>query len=246
MSNKIYFAGSIRGGREDADLYGQIIEYLKNYGEVLTEHIGDKTLSANGEANKTSEFIHDRDMGWIADSNVLVSEITQPSLGVGYEIGRVVERNSWVPETAQKRILCLYRPSINRQFSLLQWGCGGFSPAEYGSVTGAREIIYNFMDVSSFPIKKRFGDRVEGSLSRKGKIIADVSTVRMDLGYYIGWQVERNLWVPEEERKKILCLYRPHEGKKLSAMIAGCKDVTNVEYQNLADATRIMDDFVGN
>jgi hypothetical protein len=36
---KIYFAGSIRGGREDAALYLEIIEYLKTFGEVLTEHI---------------------------------------------------------------------------------------------------------------------------------------------------------------------------------------------------------------
>ena len=41
MSNniKIYFAGSIRGGREDKILYSQIIENLKKYGTVLTEHI---------------------------------------------------------------------------------------------------------------------------------------------------------------------------------------------------------------
>lgn len=31
---KIYFAGSIRGGREDVALYLQIINYLKNFGEV--------------------------------------------------------------------------------------------------------------------------------------------------------------------------------------------------------------------
>jgi hypothetical protein len=38
---KIYFAGSIRGGREDAAFYHQIIALLIEYGEVLTEHIGD-------------------------------------------------------------------------------------------------------------------------------------------------------------------------------------------------------------
>jgi hypothetical protein len=33
---------------------------------------------------------------------VVVAEVTQPSLGVGYEIGRAVAMN--------KKILCLYRP----------------------------------------------------------------------------------------------------------------------------------------
>lgn len=43
---QIYFAGSIRGGRDDADLYHRIIEQLQAYGTVLTEHVGAKDLSA--------------------------------------------------------------------------------------------------------------------------------------------------------------------------------------------------------
>ena len=37
---KIYFAGAVRAGRENQEIYRQIIEHLKKYGEVLTEHIG--------------------------------------------------------------------------------------------------------------------------------------------------------------------------------------------------------------
>ena len=51
---KIYFAGSIRGGREDAELYQKIIGNLKQYGEVLTEHVGDDNLMEDGENNKTN------------------------------------------------------------------------------------------------------------------------------------------------------------------------------------------------
>ena len=40
-SRYIYFCGSIRGGREDAALYRRIIDQLKEYGDVLTEHIAD-------------------------------------------------------------------------------------------------------------------------------------------------------------------------------------------------------------
>ena len=42
---KIYFAGSIRGGREDAQLYENIIAYLGEKGLVLTEHVGNTDLS---------------------------------------------------------------------------------------------------------------------------------------------------------------------------------------------------------
>ena len=43
---KIYFGGSISGGRGDQETYGQIIAYLKNFGEVLTEFIGNTSLSS--------------------------------------------------------------------------------------------------------------------------------------------------------------------------------------------------------
>ena len=45
---KFYFAGSIRGGREDAELYRDLISYLQNFGKVLTEHIGLDSLSSSG------------------------------------------------------------------------------------------------------------------------------------------------------------------------------------------------------
>ena len=41
---KIYFAGSIRGGRVDVGLYHRLIEYLKQNRTVLTEHVGDLSL----------------------------------------------------------------------------------------------------------------------------------------------------------------------------------------------------------
>ncbi|WP_191987376.1 hypothetical protein [Companilactobacillus jidongensis] len=42
---KIYFAASIRGGRDDVKIYKQLIDFLKQDNQVLTEHIGDYSLS---------------------------------------------------------------------------------------------------------------------------------------------------------------------------------------------------------
>ncbi|KAM7385963.1 hypothetical protein PAMP_001997 [Pampus punctatissimus] len=50
--------------------------------------------------------IHNRDMDWLGQSDVIVAEVTQPSLGVGYELGRAVDM--------KKRVLCLFRPSSGR------------------------------------------------------------------------------------------------------------------------------------
>jgi hypothetical protein len=41
---KIYFCGSIRAGRQDAELYARLINQLRAYGTVLTEHVGSKEL----------------------------------------------------------------------------------------------------------------------------------------------------------------------------------------------------------
>lgn len=107
----IYFAGSIRGGREDAALYRQIVKLLKQHGRVLTEHVGDIDLN---EDNLSDETIYRRDMTWLKEADVLVAEVTVPSHGVGYEIARA--------ETLGKPILCLHRPQAGRRLSALLAG----------------------------------------------------------------------------------------------------------------------------
>ena len=109
----IYFSGSIRGGRNDANLYKKIINYLKTFGTVLTEHIGDTSLTSNGQADQTDEAIHNQDMKFLHEANIVIAEVTNPSLGVGYEIGRAIEYN--------KRTICLFNNnSYSRWFSLVK------------------------------------------------------------------------------------------------------------------------------
>ena len=128
----IYFAGSIRGGRGDQAIYEAIIERLRHYGTVLTEHVGDVNLPLGGE-NAADGDIHDRDLDWLRSADVLVAEVTTPSLGVGYEIGRAVE---W-----GKRIICLYRPADGRRLSGMIAGCNGVTVHEYAHVTDVDGIL---------------------------------------------------------------------------------------------------------
>ena len=82
---KIYFAGSIRGGRIDADLYRRIIEYMQQKHVVLTEHVGSPDLNLKEQGKRDVE-IYDQDTAWLRESDVLIAECTCPSLGVGYEM----------------------------------------------------------------------------------------------------------------------------------------------------------------
>jgi len=136
---KIYFAGSIRGGREDAELYQQIIDYLKNFGEVLTEHVGSPTLTNKGDDGPTDRFIHDRDLQWLKSADVMVAEVTTVSMGVGYEIGRAVEGG--------KKVLCLFRPDSGKNLSAMIVGCTGLSVFHYK----------NFEEIKSY-LGKRLGN----------------------------------------------------------------------------------------
>lgn len=86
MNKKVYFAGSIRGGRIDAGLYHRIIEYIQRTDRVLTEHVGDLSLSAFEQGRSKDEMIYNQDTGWLREAELLIAECTCPSLGVGYEL----------------------------------------------------------------------------------------------------------------------------------------------------------------
>jgi 2'-deoxynucleoside 5'-phosphate N-hydrolase len=134
---KIYFAGAIRGGREDVALYFEIIELLGQYGQVLTEHVGNPELTGAGEVDD-DRGIHDRDLAWLKEAEYLVAEVTTPSLGVGYEIGKSTE---WGKPT-----LCLYRPREGRALSAMIAGCPGVVVREYHSREELRKAFDDFFD----------------------------------------------------------------------------------------------------
>lgn len=86
MAKKVYFAGSIRGGRVDADLYNRIITHIQRTDIVLTEHVGKSNLSLTEQGRERDAHIYDQDTAWLRDSDLLIGECTCPSLGVGYEL----------------------------------------------------------------------------------------------------------------------------------------------------------------
>ncbi|XP_010861437.1 PREDICTED: LOW QUALITY PROTEIN: 2'-deoxynucleoside 5'-phosphate N-hydrolase 1 [Bison bison bison] len=112
--------GSIRGGREDRELYVRIVSRLRRFGVVLTEHVAAAEVDESGEeAAGGDKLIHDRDLAWLQQADVVVAEVTQPSLGVGYELGRAV--------ALHKPVLCLFRPKSGRVLSAMIRGAANGS-----------------------------------------------------------------------------------------------------------------------
>lgn len=133
----IYFAASIRGGRDDQEVYTGLIELLRTHGTVLTEHFGNQGITASAGTGADVAAIYRQDMDWVTQADVIVAEVTQPSLGVGYEIGRA--------ETMGKRILCMYRKLPDRSLSAMIAGNSALTVKAYSDLTEAADVIRDFI-----------------------------------------------------------------------------------------------------
>ena len=136
----IYFSGSIRGGRDDVDIYNRIISYLKKYGNVLTEHIGDNSLNSDGENKKSDKEIHDRDLELLQESDIIIAEVTNPSLGVGYEIAKAIQY--------QKKIICIYRKVTDKKISAMILGSDDLICIEYDNMESLKITLNSYLNVT--------------------------------------------------------------------------------------------------
>lgn len=131
---KIYFSGSIRGGGEHRKNYGVIITELKKYGEVLTEFVAE--VSTNYQSSKLpTEEIYDRDTRLIMECDIVVADVSIPSLGVGYEVAYA--------EALKKPIICLYMPIPGNKLSAMIEGCPNVKLCKYKDMEEMKSILKN-------------------------------------------------------------------------------------------------------
>ena len=132
---KIYFSCSIRGVRHDPETPQLLIDHLKSHGEVLTEHIGQVTEEFEADISEVEIF--KRDVAWLQETDVVVAEVTGPSLGVGYEIG--------IAETLGKPILCLYEET-GKKISAMILGNEGLILRGYRELSEVYAYIDEFLN----------------------------------------------------------------------------------------------------
>lgn len=134
---EIYFACSIRGGRDDAETYAELVQYIKRKVVVLSEIFADGKLTSQG-MNKPSREIWQNDTDWVKKADGIIAEVTNPSLGVGYEIA--------LAENLGKPILALYRQNDDRKLSAMIDGAPGVEVFSYRELSEAKEAIDQFLD----------------------------------------------------------------------------------------------------
>jgi nucleoside 2-deoxyribosyltransferase len=108
---KIYFAVSIRGGRELLGLYKKIADSIVSHGHTITNAhvILDNVMDRENVMDPLE--IYKRDMQWMDDADLVIGEVTTTSLGVGYELGRAVEK--------KKKIYCFYDKTKENSISMM-------------------------------------------------------------------------------------------------------------------------------
>lgn len=107
MKLKAFFACSMRGGFPyvSQEFLRQIPDALEEIGlQLMSRHQTRKGILLE-EGKKKTITIHDRDYGWLKGSDIVVAEISNPSIGAGDEIADAVHLD--------KPVLGLYQQPEN-------------------------------------------------------------------------------------------------------------------------------------
>lgn len=133
---KVYFACSIRGGG-DTSLYITILDAIKSTGaEVLSEIFVHDAINLGGSPLPATD-IYQRDIGMINECNIVIAEVTNPSLGVGYELAYA--------EKLGKPILCLFGDSTDKKLSAMVDG-NSYNTVKRISKETVSEAVKTFID----------------------------------------------------------------------------------------------------
>jgi 2'-deoxynucleoside 5'-phosphate N-hydrolase len=135
---KIYFSGAISGGRDDVTIYQHLVARMQIQGhEVLSAHVADPAVLER-EKKVPARVVFDRDVAWIDECDVMVAEVSTPSLGVGYEYGYAVQRG--------KPVLCLYRHGLRMSKMILGNPASNLTVATYQDEVELDEKVDAFLE----------------------------------------------------------------------------------------------------
>lgn len=125
---KVYFAGSITGGRRDIEVYTKIVQKLGEHFKVLSEFVasGDKEVLSDSE-------IYERDVALIRECDFLFGEVSVISHGVGYEIGYA--------ECHNKPIFLVANKTLAPRVSAMLVGNKNINFLHYSDISEVFELI---------------------------------------------------------------------------------------------------------
>jgi 2'-deoxynucleoside 5'-phosphate N-hydrolase len=133
----IFFTASVRGVRAHKPKHEFIVHTLEKYGSTYSPLAYFDTLSEYGETELSRKEIHAREEDALTKSDVVVAEVTTPSLGVGYLIGSAV--------ALKKRVVALYDGEDSLKLSAMIKGAPGVEVHTYTTNDDIEQILQNVL-----------------------------------------------------------------------------------------------------
>jgi hypothetical protein len=132
---RVYFAAAMTSPARDLPALAAIVAHLEATGHAVpTRHVADPG-GRELDAGLTDQELAQRDLGWLAESDAFVAEVSAPSHGVGIEAMAAVQR--LLP------VLLLHRRG--GQVSRLLLGLPFVSVTSYGDVAEACSRVDEFL-----------------------------------------------------------------------------------------------------
>ena len=153
---RVYCAGPMRAGGKYVGSFHEMIRIVEELGHQTLSELsttlnwgdtgGKLTSGARGRTEpgpapgtKGDEYIYSRDVFWLEKADVLIAEVSGPSLGVGYEICYAIHQCK-IP------VLCLLNKEVTAYSAMLS---GNTSPlletASYASRDDMKQAIGDFL-----------------------------------------------------------------------------------------------------
>lgn len=135
---KVFFSGSIRGGRQLLPTYEHIINFVKSQDHtVLSEHVGKRNLE-KVEEKMSEQEIFEKDVGWIEESDCVIADVTVASVGVGYEVCHAL--------AIGKPVLCVYEVGAKASAMVLGNTSEYITVKSYSGLGEVEGIVREFIE----------------------------------------------------------------------------------------------------
>lgn len=130
---KIFFAASIRGGRDNQNIYKKIEFILSSLGDLISSHVADHTITDFGETELRDQEIHQREIENLKKADVVVADVSHPSLGVGFQIATALAEG--------KRVIAVHKEEESEKLSAMISGSDKIEIVEYSTIESLESIL---------------------------------------------------------------------------------------------------------
>ena len=126
------------GGRQKIETYKVLVKELEEYGEVLTKQIADINAIENEKYQDDSEIYNDLEKK-LNETDVVLAEVSIPSLGVGYELGYA--------DKLGKKIIAIYDETYTNKVTTMIRGNKRIKLIAYKDISEIINTLDKLLDV---------------------------------------------------------------------------------------------------